>query len=231
MVAQLLARVEPEPEELKRLEDGVIKDNGLIVFKGLGDYFKRLNGWESFLNDEICAVVKERWLSAAREVPVIPIGIHIRRGDFIEPKSYSDYYSRGSLRTPLTWFINSLKSIRETVGFDAKAFVFSDGSPCELNDLFKLRDVYPVRTGSAVSDLLALSRAGILLASGSSSFSAWASFLGQMPTVCHPGNPGQTLGYFNLVNRKGYYIGEYDPKTNIPEILTRQFRDILEAFR
>jgi hypothetical protein len=42
----------------------------------------------------------------------------------------------------------------------------------------------PVR--AAITDLLALSQAKVLVGSGSG-FSMWAAFLGQMPSVWHPG--------------------------------------------
>jgi hypothetical protein len=40
--------------------------------------------------------------------------------------------------------------------------------------------------GSAIADLWALSNANVLVASGST-FSMWASYLGRMPVIWHPG--------------------------------------------
>ncbi len=74
-------------------------------------------------------------------------------------------------------------------------------------------------TGSAIGDMLLLSRAEVFLASGSS-FSAWASFLGQMPTLTHPG-----LGLTRLfgLRTQGAFLGEFDPANPI------ELRDLLSA--
>jgi hypothetical protein len=46
--------------------------------------------------------------------------------------------------------------------------------------------------GSSIADILALSRSRILIASGST-FSQWASYLGQIPTITHPGKIDQSV--------------------------------------
>ena len=81
----------------------------------------------------------------------------------------------------------SLDWVGETVGYPAQALVESDGTKEELEPLLKLGNVEFVRPGCAISDLLILARSQVLMASGSSAFSAWASLLGQMPTSSHPG--------------------------------------------
>ena len=40
--------------------------------------------------------------------------------------------------------------------------------------------------GSGLGDMLGLSRSNLLIASGST-FSMWGSYLGQVPTIWHPG--------------------------------------------
>jgi hypothetical protein len=75
------------------------------------------------------------------------------------------------------------------VGRDVRAHIVSDGTPQDLAPLLALPNVELVRPGCAISDLLVASRARVLLASGSSSFSAWAAFFGGMPAASHPGQP------------------------------------------
>jgi hypothetical protein len=72
-----------------------------------------------------------------------------------------------------------------------------------------------------------LSKAKILIASGGSSFSAWASFLGQMPTISHP---GQSLSWFKINNRNGYYVGEFNP-TSPPQPFLEQIKSLIASFQ
>lgn len=221
---QVVSRKISEPQDFKLLP---IKDgsrNTVIVFSDTQDYFQRLNGWDQFLLREIQSITKDRWLKEADSISKVPIGIHVRRGDFSEPKSDEEFYVSGSLRTPLSWFIKSLKIIRDVLGFPARAFVVSESGEKELRDLLSLKDTILFRTGSAISDLLFLSKAKILIGSGGSTFSAWAAFLGQMPTIAHP---GQSLAWFKLINRKGCYLGEFDPNCP-PQSFIDQIRAMSE---
>jgi hypothetical protein len=79
-----------------------------------------------------------------------------------------------------------------------------------------MENVEFVRPGTAISDLLILSRGKVLLASGSSSFAAWGAFLGQMPSATHPGQP---LSDWNIVPEKGQFIGEVNPGSPPREFL------------
>jgi len=180
----------------------------IIIFEGYKDYFQKLSGWDKFLHNEIRRITKDRWIREIDQAPHIPIGIHIRRGDFIEAKSESDFYYKGGIKTPLSWFMDSLDVIRETIGYKVGAFVVSDGNEDELKDLLSLENVTLISTRAAISDLLIMTKAQTFIASGGSSFSAWISFLGQMPTISYP---GQSLKWFKLENANKYYIGEFDP--------------------
>lgn len=184
-----------------------IKDQ-IYVFEGCKNYFEQLLGWEDFLHKELISVTREEWLNKVKEYNSIPIGIHVRLGDFKIPKSREDLLKGGGLRIPLGWFVECINLIRSTLGKQLKAYVFSDGKKEELLELLKLPDVQLIYTGSAISDLLTLSKSRILLASASS-FSAWASFFGGMPTISHP---GQSLTWFKLKSSNAQYIGEFDPK-------------------
>jgi hypothetical protein len=109
--------------------------------------------------------------------------------------------------------VAALKAVREVVGFNAPALVVSDGTPGDLRQLLAIDGVSLVRPGCAISDLLTLAKARVLIGSGGSSFSAWASFLGGMPTISHP---GQSLNWFRLAVDKGAYVGEFDPAAPHP---------------
>jgi hypothetical protein len=123
----------------------------------------------------------------------------------------------------MEWFVESLSGIRDICGFDVPAFVVSDASDRALADLLHMEAVTRVDTGSAIGDLLVLSKARLLIASGGSSFSAWAAFLGQMPTVSYP---GQSLGWFEIMPVLGQYIGEWSHRSSTPRPLVEQIHTL-----
>jgi hypothetical protein len=219
-----MAHKEAEPEDLLgRVEPKTPGRVTLVVFEGEKDHFLRLAGWHHFLREELRAITRAKWLAKVHQMPDFPVALHIRRGDFKDARTPEDFVTKGALRTPARWFVECLKMIRKVAGFPVRAFVFSDARDHELAEVLDQENVFHVSTGSAIGDLLALSRARVLIGSGGSSFSAWASFLGQMPTVSYP---GQSLGWFKLRNSNGFYVGELDPDSPSQEFLT-QVKDIL----
>lgn len=196
--------------------------NIIKVFEGEQERFSRLNGWERFLLDELRAITRKKWRDAADKVNDIPVGMHVRMGDFVTPKSVDELYERCHMRIPLAWYADSLKVLRETLGYSVKAVIVSDGRKEELAELLQLENVSLLQTGSAVSDLLALAKSKVLIGSASSSFTAWAAFLGQMPSIAHP---SQSFDWFNLESRN-YYVGGFDSKKPVASFLA-QVKSIL----
>jgi hypothetical protein len=145
--------------------------------------------------------------------------MHVRMGDFVDANANTDNPHR---RVPHSWFAQSLKAISRIIGRPARAVIVSDGKEAELRELLELDNVSLVRTGSAIGDLMVLSNSKILLASAGSSFSAWAAFLGQMPSIAHP---SQSFDWFNLANNDNY-VGGADP-AQLPEVFVRQVEEVL----
>lgn len=191
----------------------------LKVFAGEQDRFLQLNGSHEFLRTALREITRPHWLEAADQIQDVAIGMHVRMGDFVDAQAEPNNPHR---RVPHSWFAESLRTIRSAVGYPIRAIVVSDGKESELGELLDQQDVSLVRTGSAISDLLVLSRSKVLIASAGSSFSAWAAFLGQMPTIAHP---FQSLAWFNLVNHNNYYVGGADP-AELPESFVRQVKTI-----
>lgn len=181
----------------------------IIEFEGYGRGFEDLHGYDSLLYDYLRQSTNPRWLQFVDRAADVPIGINVRLGnDFRIAETNAQYFTEGALKTPITWFIDALQYIRGRVGFPARAVVVSDGTRQALGDLLRLENVSFLRPGCAISDLLTLQRSKVFLGAGGSSFSAWASYLGQMPTITHP---GQSLEWFGIRNRAGNYVGEFDP--------------------
>lgn len=199
-----------EPKNLYYFPEGANKNSkAKIIFKNhYTDNFDPLNGWSEFLLRELRKITKPKYLLLADQTDVVPIGIVVRCGnDFAEPSSTARL--KFGEKTPISWFVKMLNLIRETVGKNVDAYVVSDGAAQQLAELLTLKNVHFVRPGSAISDLLVISRANVLLGSGSSSFAAWACFLGQMPSASHPGQP---LTDWKITPTKKQFIGEVDPE-------------------
>ncbi len=73
--------------------------------------------------------------------------------------------------------------------------IFSDGSSDDLGPLLALPLTQRLTFGSSIADLLALSYANVLITSGGSSFSQWASYLGRMPVIWRTGTNYPKLYY------------------------------------
>jgi Glycosyl transferase family 11 len=198
----------------------------LIVFDGLGGQFRPLQGCNEFVRQELLGITRRVWRDKAEAIPAPFVGIHVRRGDFQRMAPGADLSRTDNAITPLEWFIETLKLTRAQVSQTLPSVVTSDGYSDQLAALLKVDNVRLVSTGSAIGDLLLLSRSSLLLASGSS-FSAWASYLGQMPTLSHP---GQNLGgLFQLRGTANQFISEFDPSERLPPPLSQSIENSLAS--
>ena len=75
--------------------------------------------------------------------------------------------------------------VRSSAGWSVPVNVFSDGTDEELKDLLQMPDVKRVFFGNSIADIVALSKAPLMIASGSS-FSLWARFLGNCSSISFP---------------------------------------------
>ena len=91
---------------------------------------------------------------------------------------------------PFKWYKCMIDKIRKESSLPI--YIFSDASNEELREILELEYCQRMDLGSSISDMLALSRARVLIASAST-FSMWASFLGQNPTIWFPGQMRQKL--------------------------------------
>jgi hypothetical protein len=198
-----------EPPTLDAATAEGLPAGSLVVFSGDGDCFRRLHGWEAFLRGCLESMTRHRWLRHVDSLGEVPIALHVRRGpDFPEATPDDLVRPKGPVRTPLRWFRHALEVIRGHLGRPARALVVPDGPETDLRELLAAENTTLVRPGCVISDLLVLTRARVLVGSGGSSFSAWGSFLGRMPTLSLP---GQSLAWFGLGGHGAPYVGEFDP--------------------
>jgi len=166
---------------------------GIVEFEGMNGLFEGFVRDHGYLREELRAITRPEFLEAADALRG-RIAIHVRLSDFRAGNAAEARDGASAVRLPMDWYAAALAAVRAAAGESAEAFVFTDGTGTELEDLLRTPNVRRVTTGSSVGDLLALAGSGLLIASGST-FSMWASFLGRMPVVWFPGQRRQDLYY------------------------------------
>ncbi|MES2834792.1 MAG: alpha-1,2-fucosyltransferase [Pseudomonadota bacterium] len=115
------------------------------------------------------------------------IGVHIRLGDFAAAPTGIQPGAAVNTRVPMEWYLDTIRAARARwPGLDV--MIFSDGSDQELSPLIDAK--YTVRRSkSDLDDLFGLAGSSVLIGSRST-FSTWAAFLGDMPSVWPEGARG-----------------------------------------
>jgi hypothetical protein len=168
----------------------------LYVFKDIphwSDYFVGLRNHRDPIRDAIydMLALKHRQRLAVLKAPVI--GIHVRLGDFRALETGEDFSQVGQVRTPLSYFIDSIDTIRQIYGSMLPVTVFSDGCDDDLTELLMLPNVSRAPHNSDVVDLLLLSKAKIVIPSSGSTFSYWSAFLSDAAVLHHPDHKNPSL--------------------------------------
>jgi hypothetical protein len=156
-----------------------IPEGSIVVFRKHEGFLAPAVPYQELVCPELLRIVRPERKRAIGTGFSPDIAIHVRLGDFV----YGDS-SRGNRRIDLDWYVGILRRLRENLGSMSVA-LFSDGTDEELAELLAIDGVRRVTFGSSIADMIGLSRARIFIASGST-FSMWASYLGQMPTVWFP---------------------------------------------
>ena len=137
--------------------------NQFIVFEGMQGHFKPLHSHREYIISRLHHIlskrVKRRLASSEVNVAGPHITVHVRRGDKTvldigEPQPKGE-----AARTPhLSWFANAIKSIREHLGEQIPARVFSEVGPDQLKELLDLPAVTLSPPSVSIVDILLLSR-------------------------------------------------------------------------
>jgi hypothetical protein len=226
----------PEPNKIN-LDSFERNLTNIFVFDSLPDpteYFNSLKEHQPLIRAKLFADIKPNFLEAvnARQPP--EIGMHLRLGDF-KCLEGGMQLECGNTRTPLNWFIQVIQTIRNCVGRDIPVTIFSDGHDYELQDLLNISGVIRAPYSPSLSDLITLSRSKILIASAGSSFSSWASYLGQCPTIWHPAQfKSGVLSRLDkqepILNSQGVFEGGYDPDSmEMPDLLLENINQVFAS--
>lgn len=169
-----LLGIKPHISEREFLEDKNCSDRpGIIVFEGMQGFFQMILHDHFLVREQLLEMTLEKHKEGLRYNFSRSISIHVRRGDFVF----------GSALTPIEWYVQVVNRLRQEIDTSIPVYVFSDGSDEDLKPLLALRNTKRMSFGSSIADILALSQASLLIASSSSTFSMWASYLGRMPVI------------------------------------------------
>jgi len=186
----LLARLPMISEEVGR-ERATNLRRCVVLFRGMTGLFEPIIGRHREVLNGLTTIVRRGCLPTRSAKGYI--GIHVRRGDFAVPTDTRLLMDGGwNYRIPIEWYLQCLREVRAAAGSCVPATVVSDGSGNELDLLMSEPGVTWHRGRSAIEDLLWLSSSSVIIASGST-FSMWASYLGQAPSLWFPGQLRQRV--------------------------------------
>jgi hypothetical protein len=195
-------------------------DGSVIEVRGMQGLFSALYGHHALVAARLWAVARPVVLQRAQTQVGRAIAVHVRLGDFASARDTGARRAgAANTRIPLDWYRSVVQRLRDDLGKCVPVVVFSDGKDADLAPLLSLPATTRHPSLDALSDLLALTRFGCLVASGST-FSMWASYLGQVPTVWFPGQRWQQL----LVNDAQECEYEAGP---LPDSFVAQVESIL----
>jgi hypothetical protein len=198
-------------------------DRHLFVFDQMppwNDYFQGLKNYQPIVKQKLYADIHPHLLKKILALPSPQIGIHIRRGDYAPPKPGDDFAAGVNVYTPIQWYVNVIRAIREEVGENIPGRVFSDAYPEDLSEIMALPNISISSETSALTDMITMSRSKLLIGSANSSFSAWASYLGLCPTVWTSTRAHLYRPIFTNEIQKYIFEGGFNPETeSMPDLL------------
>lgn len=134
--------------------------------------------------------IRNRLLEILTDAPQHPllwgskdyVAVHIRLGDFLAASpAQVNAGTKAGLRIPIEWYKRTIQRTREQFP-TLPVLIFSDGREHELAQLLAIDGVRLHREATDIAELLALAQAKLLIGSNST-FSRWAAFLGNMPSI------------------------------------------------
>jgi hypothetical protein len=181
-------------------------------------HFDEVLGHHALLKRNLLTITRRRYQPVGFAVG--KIAIHVRLGDFEQPEIGDEITT--NRRLPIEWYCEALQMLRTQLAADVPAVIFSDGSDADLKPLLAYASVERAPKNEAVTDMLSISEAGVLIASVSG-FSHWGAFLGQVPTIHRRGRRPQT--FIGVDKEVEWAIGDKFPPTFL-NICRRHLADV-----
>jgi hypothetical protein len=203
--------------------------NGVTVvrFDSYLPWFRGLLAYREHVARRLREILSARASAMAGQTPEgLVVGVHIRRGDMrvMRPGQRFDE-KEWAWSMPEEWYLGAIRRVRAIAGGDVPVVLFSDATDEQLAPFLRLPEVRRAPRAPAVVDLIRMSRARVLITTGTSSFSTWGVFLGGMPSVWYPGLHGRWLREDGEQEPGGLgamfetdYNGDFDPGDRFPAL-------------
>ena len=195
-------------------------ENGIVVFEKFIGSFKPIREAHVQMREALYTNLRDKTVLQFDATGAVLL--HVRLGDFGKVTEAELKAGKHDSRLPITWYCEMLKQIRDICGTTVPAYVFSDGTDEELSSLLSMENVQRKTFGNAIADIIALSKAPLFIASGSS-FSMWARYLGRQNTIC----------YTNQIKEKiltqGDTAFEIEVEDTIPNELKSRIQECLQG--
>jgi len=145
------------------------------VYSGLGRQFHDLADH---------SLLVRNFLESHSRLPVpngkFQIAVHVRLGDFSEPSTGA---ASQNTRVPLEWYRHAVEHARELLGNKvSRGILFTDDDPHRVIEALGLEGFIPEPPGNALTSILRLGQADILVGSRST-FSLWGRYLGAQAAI------------------------------------------------
>ena len=160
-------------KEIQKMYILILFPGRVLEIKGIGTYFDILRGESVNIKNSLYSLIHPSVkFKLEQRINEKTIGIHVRLGDYPQNR-----------RTNIDWYIEVIKKINNIENNLIYSFlIFTDGNEDDILPLLVSDRVSLVQGQTALEDIWALSLCKLIVASDST-FSAWGSFLGQVPIV------------------------------------------------
>lgn len=166
-------------------------ERSVVYFSGMDGMFEPILSHRATIQCELLRMCRSKHLQGLQHDFSKSITVHLRLGDFRKPDDALLRSGEFNVRLPLNWIKESILYLRSQTKRCIPVWIFSDGTDEQLRDLLCIPDATRLNFGSALADMLAMSRSNALVVS--STFSMWAAFLGSMPCLYYPGQMRQQV--------------------------------------
>jgi hypothetical protein len=167
-----------------------VKHDTVVVFHDPRDQFASLLEHQQLVTKAFCKMIQPEAVKRATDRTYTRFACHVRLGDF-NPAGVERATTLDNARLPVAWYLAKIRQIGERWP-GSTIELFSDGTEGELAPILQLPNVRRLTFGNPLADLLAMSRSSLLVCNGST-FSGWAAYLGNMPTIWFPTKLGCPL--------------------------------------